>query len=48
MSEVSEADPVWYQATSTLDNCLGQECSDYADCFLVKARKKAQEAIFCG
>ena len=44
MSEVSEADPVWYQATSTLDNCLGQDCADYADCFLVKARKKAQEA----
>lgn len=44
MSEVSETDPVWYLATSTLDNCLGQDCPDYADCFLVKARKKAQEA----
>ncbi|MFI3221457.1 MAG: ATP-dependent DNA helicase, partial [Methylococcaceae bacterium] len=44
MSEVSEANPIWYQATSTLDNCLGQDCSDYAECFLVKARKKAQEA----
>ena len=44
MSDVTEADPVWYQATSTLDNCLGQDCPDYADCFLVKARKKAQEA----
>ncbi|MGZ8195111.1 MAG: ATP-dependent DNA helicase [Methylosarcina sp.] len=44
MSEVAEADPVWYQATSALDNCLGQDCPDYTDCFLVKARKKAQEA----
>ncbi len=44
MSEVAEANPIWYQATSTLDNCLGQDCSDYAECFLVKARKKAQEA----
>lgn len=44
MSEVAEADPVWHQATSTLDNCLGQDCPDYAGCFLVKARKKAQEA----
>ncbi len=43
MSGVSESDPVWYQATSSADNCLGQECSDYADCFLVKARKKALE-----
>ncbi len=44
MSEVAEADPVWYQATSSIDNCLGQDCPDYADCFLAKARKNAQEA----
>ncbi|MCL7420676.1 MAG: ATP-dependent DNA helicase [Methylobacter sp.] len=44
MSEVAEADPVWYQATSSLENCLGQDCPDYAECFLVKARKKAQES----
>jgi ATP-dependent DNA helicase DinG len=44
MSDVNEADPVWYQATSSVDNCLGQDCPDYADCFLVKARKKAQES----
>jgi len=44
MPDVAEADPVWYQATSTIDNCLGQDCPKYADCFLVKARKKAQEA----
>jgi ATP-dependent DNA helicase DinG len=44
MSEVTESDPVWYQATSSVDNCLGQDCPDYADCFLVKARKKAQES----
>ncbi|MCX7107719.1 MAG: ATP-dependent DNA helicase [Methylococcales bacterium] len=44
MSGVTEGDPVWYHATSTLDNCLGQECPDYTDCFLVKARKQAQEA----
>ena len=44
ISDVEEGDPVWSQATSTVDNCLGQECPDYADCFLVKARKKAQES----
>nr|WP_272901698.1 ATP-dependent DNA helicase [Methylomicrobium sp. RS1] len=44
MSEVTEANPVWYQATSTVENCLGQDCPHYADCFLVKARKAAQEA----
>lgn len=41
---VPESSPMWYQATSTADNCLGQECPDYAECFLVKARKQAQEA----
>ena len=44
MAEVNEGDPIWYHATSTLDNCLGQDCPDYSECFLVKARKKAQEA----
>lgn len=44
MGSVADTDPVWYQATSTLDNCLGQDCDDYGDCFLVKARKKAREA----
>ncbi len=44
MAEVAEANPIWFQATSTTDNCLGQDCPDYADCFLVQARKQAQEA----
>jgi len=30
--------------TSTIDNCLGKDCSDYQDCYLFKARKKALEA----
>lgn len=44
MADVTETHPIWFQATSSAENCLGQECPDYADCFLVKARKKAQEA----
>ncbi|WP_349431315.1 ATP-dependent DNA helicase [Methylomarinum sp. Ch1-1] len=44
ISDVKEGDPVWFNATSTVDNCLGQDCPDYADCFLVKARKRAQES----
>ncbi len=44
ISDVQEGNPVWYNATSTVENCLGQDCPDYADCFLVKARKKAQDA----
>ena len=44
VADVHDGDPVWFHATSTTDNCLGQECPDYADCFLTKARKQAQEA----
>jgi ATP-dependent DNA helicase DinG len=44
VADVHDGDPVWYHATSTTDNCLGSECRDYADCFLTKARKQAQEA----
>ncbi|KMT66547.1 ATP-dependent DNA helicase [Catenovulum maritimum] len=41
INEDSKAYPL---VTSTIDNCLGKECPDYADCYLVKARKKAAEA----
>ena len=44
VADVHDGDPVWFHATSTIDNCLGQDCPDYADCFLTKARKHAQEA----
>jgi ATP-dependent DNA helicase DinG len=30
--------------TSTTDNCLGQECSHYSDCFVFRARREASEA----
>lgn len=30
--------------TSTVDNCLGKDCPDYADCHLLNARRKALEA----
>lgn len=30
--------------TSTLDNCLGKDCPDYEDCYLVKARRNAMDA----
>lgn len=30
--------------TSTVDNCLGKDCPDYEDCYLVKARREALEA----
>ena len=30
--------------TSTADNCLGKDCPDFEDCYLLKARKKAMNA----
>ncbi|MCK4492555.1 MAG: ATP-dependent DNA helicase [Methylococcales bacterium] len=44
MSGVNESNPIWYQATSTRENCLGADCPDYKECFLAKARRNAQEA----
>ncbi|HIG64309.1 MAG TPA: ATP-dependent DNA helicase [Methyloprofundus sp.] len=44
MSDVMESNPVWSQATSTRENCIGQDCPEYTECFLMKARKKAQDA----
>jgi ATP-dependent DNA helicase DinG len=41
---VPEDAPVWSHATSTRDNCLGQSCPDYRDCFVMRARKNALAA----
>ncbi len=44
LADVPEDAPVWAQATSTRDNCLGQSCPDYKDCFVMRARKNALAA----
>lgn len=44
LSAVPDNAPIWHKVTSTRDNCLGSECEYYRDCFVVKARKAAQEA----
>lgn len=44
MTDVPRDATIWPKVTSTLDNCLGVECDDYQDCFVVKARRRAQEA----
>jgi ATP-dependent DNA helicase DinG len=41
---VSEDSVVWPRVTSTVENCLGQECEYFQDCFVVKARRNAMEA----
>lgn len=44
VTDVPESSAIWTAVTSTVDNCLGQECPDLADCFLIRARRKAQHA----
>jgi ATP-dependent DNA helicase DinG len=44
LAEVPEDAPVWAHATSTRENCLGQECPDYKDCFVMRARRNALAA----
>lgn len=44
LPEINEESSVWPYVTSTVENCLGSECSHYQDCFLVKARKRAMDA----
>jgi ATP-dependent DNA helicase DinG len=44
LSRVPESALIWNLVTSTRDNCLGAECSYYQDCFVMKARKEAQQA----
>ncbi|HYH42391.1 MAG TPA: ATP-dependent DNA helicase [Burkholderiales bacterium] len=43
-SAVSESAPVWAQATSTRENCLGSDCGHFDRCFVIQARKNALEA----
>jgi ATP-dependent DNA helicase DinG len=44
LAGVPEDAPVWTHATSTRENCLGQECPDYKDCFVMRARRNALAA----
>jgi ATP-dependent DNA helicase DinG len=44
LADVPEDAPVWAHASSTRDNCLGQSCPDYRDCFVMRARKNALAA----
>ncbi len=41
---IAEDAPAWARATSTRENCLGQDCPDLAGCFVFKARQAAQQA----
>ncbi|HEY8100935.1 MAG TPA: ATP-dependent DNA helicase [Burkholderiaceae bacterium] len=44
LSKVPETASIWNLVTSTRDTCMGAECQFYQDCFVMKARKEAQQA----
>ena len=41
LSAVPEDSGAWALATSTRDNCLGQECPNVGECFVLNARREA-------
>jgi len=44
LAQVPEDASVWQHATSTRENCLGQQCPDYGECFVMRARREALAA----
>jgi ATP-dependent DNA helicase DinG len=44
LTDLPENSPAWPHVTSTRENCLGQECPQFARCHVVDARRKAQAA----
>ena len=44
LADVPEDAAVWQHATSTRENCLGQACPKYDDCFVMRARRNALAA----
>ena len=44
LTDVPEDSRVWSAVTSTADNCIGNNCSYFEECFVNKARKKAVES----
>lgn len=43
-ADVPENASVWSLVTSNRENCLGSQCEDYEQCFVMKARKQALAA----
>lgn len=42
--DLGDGDALWPRITSTTDNCLGQECPLFKQCWVVHARREAQAA----
>lgn len=44
LASVPEDASIWAQVTSTRENCLGADCPNYKECFVMEARKRALDA----
>ena len=44
LADVPENASAWQSATSTRENCLGQDCRHYKECFVMAARREALSA----
>ena len=44
LAELRDGDPLRARITSTAENCLGVSCPKYDQCFVAKARARAQDA----
>ncbi|MEO0573886.1 MAG: ATP-dependent DNA helicase [Pseudomonadota bacterium] len=44
VTAIAEDATLWPRVTSTADNCSGQKCPFYDDCYVAKARRDAQKA----
>ena len=44
LGQIPEDADIWNRVTSTRENCLGQDCPNVRDCFVLKARRHAQES----
>ena len=44
LTGIPERAEIWTHITATADSCIGSQCDDFDDCFVMKARRKAVKA----
>jgi ATP-dependent DNA helicase DinG len=44
LAELADDDPLWREVSATVETRQGQKCPRFEDCFVTRARRRAQEA----
>ena len=44
IGDPADGSALWHRVSSTADNCLGSECAHYSECWVLKARRRAQQS----